>query len=112
MENAEIAKIFYEIADLLEVKGDNPFRVRSYRNAALVVEGYPESFRALHERGEKLEGIPGVGVSIRDKIIEMLTSGKCAFHDEILKELPAGILDILKVGGVGPKKASVFSQAS
>jgi len=110
MENAEIAQVFYEIADLLEVKGENPFRIRSYRNAALVVEGYPESFNRLYEKeGEKgLEEIPGIGESIGEKIEEMVTTGRCKFHDKLLKELPGGILDILRVGGVGPKKAGLF----
>lgn len=53
MENADISKIFYEIADLLEIKGENPFRVRSYRNAGLVIEGLPESVKAIVERNEK-----------------------------------------------------------
>ena len=109
MENAEIAGVFNEIADLLEIKGENPFRVRSYRNAAIVVEGWPESFKTLFEKGvENLEGIHGIGASIREKIIEMLTTGSCKFHDNILKEFPAGILDILKLSGVGPKKAALF----
>ncbi len=109
MENAEIAGVFNEIADLLEIKGENPFRVRSYRNAALVVEGWPESFRTLLDKGpESLEGIHGIGASIREKIIEMLTTGSCKFHDDIVKEFPDGILDILKLSGVGPKKAALF----
>lgn len=109
MENAEIAGVFNEIADLLEIKGENPFRIRSYRNAALVVEGWPESFRTLFEKGaENLDGIPGIGASIREKIIEMLTTGSCKFHDEIVKEFPPGIFDILKLSGVGPKKAALF----
>lgn len=108
MENADIAKIFYEIADLLEIKGEDRFRIRSYRNAGLVIEGLSESLKNLFDKGgeEGLIGIPGIGVSTRAKIIEMLTSGKCGYHDELLRELPAGMLDIIKVSGVGPKKAA------
>lgn len=109
MENSEIARIFHEIADLLEVKGDNPFRVRSYRNAALVVEGLPESLRTLALKGDEgLMHIPGIGESIREKILEMTRTGRCTFHDGLLKEVPQGILGILKVSGVGPRKAAVF----
>lgn len=110
MENPEIAKIFYEIADLLEIKGGDHFRIRSYRNAGLVIEGFPEGLRGLYERGgEKgLEGIPGIGVSIRAKIIEILTTGACQHHQELLRELPPGMLEIIKVSGVGPKKAAAL----
>lgn len=109
MENNEIASNFEEIADLLEIKGANPFRIRSYRNAALVIEGYPESFRRLVERGpDALKGISGIGESIREKIVELISTGKCGFHENLLKELPPGILDILKLNGVGPKKTSEF----
>jgi len=109
MDNNELARNFDEIADLLEIKGANPFRIRSYRNAALVIEGYPESFKRLMEKGpEALKGIPGIGESLREKIVEMLATGKCAFHENLLKELPEGILDILKLNGVGPKKTSEF----
>ena len=109
MENAEIARIFNEIADMLEIKGEDPFRIRSYRNAALTIEGLGEGLAALYEAGAGgLEHIPGVGKSIREKIIEMLTTGKCAFHDELTGELPPGIFEILKVSGVGPKKAMLL----
>ncbi len=109
MENSEIARQLSEIADLLEIKGANPFRIRSYRNAALVVEGYPISFKRLLEKGpEALKGIPGIGESIREKIIEMVETGHCTFHDNLVKELPPGILDILKLSGVGPKKTAEF----
>ncbi len=109
MENADIAKIFYEIADLLEIKGENPFRVRSYRNAGLVIEGLPESVKAIVEKNEKeLEEIPGIGKSIHEKIVEILKTGKCSYHQELLKEFPSGILELLKVQGVGPKKVKLL----
>lgn len=110
MENTEIAGIFHDIADLLEVKGENPFRVRSYRNAGDVVEGLPVTLKSILEGGgEKgLEAVPGIGKSIREKVVEILKTGKCHFLDELLKEVPPGVLDILKVSGVGPKKAAVM----
>ena len=110
VENSEIARVFFEIADLLELKGGDLFRVRSYRNAGMVTEGLPESLKALYnERGEDgLKGIPGIGESTRAKIIEMLETGGCAFHRELLTEMPSGMLEILKVSGVGPKKAALI----
>lgn len=110
MENAEIAKVFYDIADLLELKGADLFRVRSYRNAGRVVEGLPESLRGLFADGgeDGLRGIPGIGESTRGKIVEMLEKGSCAFHDELLAELPSGLLDIMRISGVGPKKTAVL----
>src|SRR3972149_3511642 len=109
MENADIAKIFEEIADLLEIKNDNPFRVRSYRNAALIIRGFPESVRSIVERDEKeLENIKGIGKSIHEKIVEIVKTGKCKFHDELLKELPPGLLELLEVSGIGPKKVNLL----
>lgn len=110
MENSEIARVFFEIADLLELKGGDLFRVRSYRNAGMVTDGLPESLKTLYkEQGEDgLKGIPGIGESTRAKIIEMLLTGGCAFHRELLTEMPSGMLEILKVSGVGPKKAALI----
>jgi DNA polymerase (family 10) len=109
MDNSEIARVFEEIADILEIKGENPFRIRSYKNAALVIEGLAVSLKSILEEDEKkLETIPGIGTSIREKVVEMLTTGKCKFHDELLKKLPPGLLDLLKVTGVGPKKVSLI----
>lgn len=109
MENADIAKIFEDIADLLEIKGENPFRVRSYRNAALIISGMPESMRNIVEKDEKeLENIRGIGKSIHEKIVEVVKTGKCKFHDELLKEMPPGLLELLEVSGIGPKKVQLL----
>ncbi|MBI5326817.1 MAG: DNA polymerase/3'-5' exonuclease PolX [Deltaproteobacteria bacterium] len=111
MENVDIAKTFEEIADLLEIRGEKQdvFRVRSYRNAALVIGGLPESLRSIVERDEKgLEDIKGIGTSIHEKIVEMLKTGKCKFHDKLLKELPPGLLELLELSGVGPKKVQLL----
>lgn len=109
MENSEIARVFTEIAELLEIKGDDPFRIRSYKNAAMVVEGLTQSLAALYEKGiEQLSGIPGIGAKLKQKIVEMLTTSRCAYHDALLQELPPGLLEILNVRGIGPKKAALF----
>lgn len=106
MENAEIARVFYEIADLLEIKGENPFRIRSYRNAGMTIENLAEAVEGLSE--ERLEELPGIGKSIHEKINELLTTGRCQFHQELLKEFPPTLLDLLRVSGVGPKKVQLL----
>ncbi len=109
MENTEIARIFYEIADLLEIKGENPFRVRSYRNAGLVIEGLPVSVKSIVERDEReLEKIKGIGRSIREKVVEILRTGRCTFQEQLLEELPRGLLEILRISGVGPRKVELL----
>ena len=102
MENQEIAKIFHEIADLLDIKGENPFKVRSYRNAAHTIEGLAVSLESIVEIDEgKLEDIPGIGKGMHEKIVEIVRTGRCASREELLKELPSGLLDILNISGVG-----------
>jgi len=109
MDNAEIAKTFHDIADLLEIKGDNPFRVRSYRNAAQAIEGLAESLDAMvKEDEERVETVPGIGKSLHAKVVEIVTSGSCAFMTKLLAELPAGLLDMLQLQGVGPKKVQLL----
>ena len=109
MENREIAKIFHDIADLLDIKGENPFRTRSYRNAAHVIEGLAISLESIVETDEKkLEDIPGIGKSMHEKIVELIKTGRCATREELLKELPSGLLDMLNVSGVGHKKAKLL----
>lgn len=107
MENTDIARIFNEIADMLEIKGGDRFRIRSYRNAAVAIEGLPESLAALHEK-HGLEHIPGIGQSTRAKIEELLTTGRCARHRELAAEVPSGLLEVIKVAGIGPKKANAL----
>lgn len=107
MGNIEIARLFYDIAELLELKGENPFRVRSYERAAQVIETLTDDLAKLAAAG-KLGDIPGVGESIAQKIEEALATGKMRFHDELAKEFPAGILDLLKIPGIGPKHAALL----
>ena len=104
MENTDIARIFNEIADMLEIKGGDSFRIRSYRNSAVAIEGLSESLAALYEKGG-LENIPGIGQSTRAKIEELLKTGRCARHKELAAEVPSGLLEVIKVSGIGPKKA-------
>ncbi|MFZ3072568.1 MAG: nucleotidyltransferase domain-containing protein, partial [Thermodesulfobacteriota bacterium] len=109
MDNREIAKIFHDIADLLDIKRENPFRIRSYRNAAHTIEGLAISLESIVEADEKkLEDIPGIGKSMHEKIVELVRTGRCAAREELLKEIPSGLLDILNISGVGHKKAELL----
>src|SRR5690606_28926219 len=101
VENASIASVLGEIADLLEIKGENPFRIRAYRNAAQAVRDTAVRLSDLDEA--ELRAIPGVGKDIAARIRELLLTGRSSFHAELSAALPIGLLDILNLQGVGPK---------
>ncbi len=103
MKNREIAKIFNEIADLLEIKNENPFRIRAYRRAALNVEGLARNIEDLTER--ELIKVPGIGKDLAGKIAEYLKTEKIVAHEELKKEIPPEILALEAVPGLGPKTA-------
>ena len=108
MENKAIADVFTEIADTLEIQGENPFRVRSYRNAARTIEDMSQSLEALVRAGENLEEIPGIGKSINEKIRELLATGKSHFLEELRSQIPPSLTELLKLEGLGPKKVKVL----
>jgi len=103
MKNLEIARIFYEIADILEVQGVE-FKPRAYRRAARSIEELSEDIAAVRKRGE-LRGIPGVGEHIEKKIIEILDTGKLKYYEKLKKEIPVDLESLSRVEGLGPKKA-------
>jgi len=105
-----VGRTFSEIADLLEIKGDNPYRIRAYRRAARALKRFPESIRDLWERGE-LQTIPGIGKDLAGKIAEILTTGRCSYLEELHGEIPPELLEFLALPGVGPKTIrAVYSQ--
>lgn len=106
MVNQKIAKLFSEIADLLEIKGENPFRIRAYRRAAQTIDGFPKDLSQMTDR-EMLE-IPGVGQDLAGKIREYITTGKMATHEELRREMPEGLATLLTVPGLGPKTAKLL----
>jgi len=108
MKNQEIAAIFNEIADLLEIKGENPFRIRAYQRAAMNIEGHSKNMADL-TRKELLE-IPGIGKDLADKIEEYLKTGKIASYEELKKEVPAGLSELLAVPSLGPKTAKLLHE--
>jgi DNA polymerase (family X) len=105
-KNAEVAEQFREIADLLDVLGER-FKPEAYRRAARSIESLTEDLAAVTSRDE-LRSIPGVGEAIEEKIREFLGSGHIAYYDRLRKEVPAGLLDLLRIPGLGPKTARRF----
>ncbi|MDO9288652.1 MAG: DNA polymerase/3'-5' exonuclease PolX [Thermodesulfovibrionales bacterium] len=106
MKNQEIAGIFNEIADLLEIKGENPFRIRAYRRAAQNLEGLTKDVAAL-SREELLE-IPGIGHDLAEKIEEYIKTEKVKSLEDIKKEVPEGLAALLSVPSLGPKTAKLL----
>ncbi len=109
MENLAIARIFSEIADLLEIKGENPFKIRAYRNAADTIAHAPDRLSACSD--EQLRAISGVGKDLAAKIREICDTGGARYHRELLEQFPPTILDLLHLQGVGPKTvAQLYTQ--
>jgi len=106
MKNQQIAKIFSEISELLELKGENVFRIRAYRQAAQNMDNLSKDVSTLSQ--EELESIPGIGKDLAGKIHEFLETGKVAKHEELKREIPGGVLQLLTVPGLGPKKAKML----
>ena len=107
MDNATLARVLQDIADALEIKGESFFRIRSYRLSAESVGSHGEDVAEMIRRGDDLGAIPGVGGGIAAKLRELVETGRCAYHDDLLTEIPRSLLDLLKVPGLGPKGVSL-----
>jgi DNA polymerase (family 10) len=107
MKNQEIAGIFNDIADLLEIKGENPFRIRAYRRAALNIESFTKNVAETPK--EELMKIPGIGQDLAGKIEEYTGTGKLRFYEELKKKVPEGLGMLLSVPSLGPKTAKLLS---
>ncbi|MBZ0157611.1 MAG: DNA polymerase/3'-5' exonuclease PolX [Alphaproteobacteria bacterium] len=103
MKNQEIARIFNDIADRLELKEENPFRIRAYRKAALNIEGLSKNVEEIPEA--ELRKIPGIGQDLAGKIVEYCRTGKIQAYEELKSELPEGLLRLLAIPSLGPKTA-------
>ena len=112
MNNEAIARKFYRLAALMEIRGDDPFRLRSYRNAGEALETWPTPLKqiAKDEGLAGLQSIPGVGKAIAGKIIELLERGTFDAWERITAETPETVLDLLEIPGVGPKTAAMLHQ--
>jgi DNA polymerase (family 10) len=108
IHNNDVAEIFDELADLLEIKGENPFRVRAYRNAARTVAGLSRSVADLAAEEKGLDGIPGIGKDLAEKIRTIVATKKLAVLEELKKELPEGLSTLMRVRGLGPKKIATL----
>jgi len=106
LDNKAVARTLIEIADLLELKGENPFKIRAYRNAADIVSHAAEQVSSLDEAG--LRGWNGIGKDLAGRIREIAMTGDCAIRQELLTEFPATLLEVLRLQGVGPKTVAVL----
>src|SRR5436189_5312467 len=109
MQNPDIARLFDEVADLLEIQDANPFRVRAYRNAARTIRDFPEPITDLVRAGTKdLTDIAGIGDDLAEKITAIVTTGELPLQKELARKLPAGLLDLLRIPGLGPKRVKLL----
>ena len=112
MDNTSIARRFHRLAALMDIRGDDPFRLRSYRNAAEAIETWPTPMQkiAAAEGIAGLQSIPGVGKAIAGKIVELLDRGTFDAWDRLIAETPESVLDLLDLPGIGPKTAATLHQ--
>jgi DNA polymerase (family 10) len=108
VQNAEIAAMFDQTAELLEIKGDNPFRTRAYRRAARVIEGLPKSITSLLKAGENLAELPGIGKDLAGKIASIAGSGKFDLLESLKRELPGDLSEMATLPGLGPKRVKLL----
>jgi DNA polymerase (family 10) len=104
VRNAEVAETLEKLADLLDIKGENQFRVRAYRNAVRTITGMQSSLSDLVARGEDLSQYQGIGNAMSEKITEIVTTGTLTKLEEVKKELPEGLLDLLRIPELGPRR--------
>ncbi len=111
MNNADIAAVFDEMADILEFQGANAFRVRAYRNGARTIRDLPEPATAIvHDEERNLIDLDGIGKDLAEKIATLVTTEKLPQHEKLLSEVPASVMAILRVPGLGPKKAAALNK--
>jgi len=109
MKNSEVATVFQDIADLLELKGDNVFKIRAYQRAARAIEHHPRELKIMIDEEEDLQGIPGVGEAIAKKVTELIMTGKLGYYENLKAEFPQGVTNLLTIPGIGPKTANKLS---
>lgn len=110
VHNTDVGAVFREIADLLEIRGENPFRIRAYRTAARTLDNIAPSVQVLLEQHRDLDDLPGVGPDLAGKIGEIVATGTCALREELRGDLPDGIGLLLSIPGLGPKRVRKLYQ--
>src|SRR5271165_1256379 len=109
MDKDQIAAVLVEIGVLLELKGENPFKTRAYANAARALESLNEPLeRVIAE--DRLGEIKGIGEALQKKITELVTTGKLAYYDELKASIPPGLLELMQIPGVGPRKVQALHE--
>ncbi len=107
MLNKKVAQIFYEIAQLLDLLGDNPFRIRAYERAAMRIESLPEDLEE-YVLQDRLEELPGIGKDLAEKIKEIYRTGTLKQYEELKQKVPPGLLEMMNIPGLGPKKVKLI----
>lgn len=112
MNNEEIARRFHRLSALMEIRGDDPFRLRSYRNAAEAIEVWPTPLKEIAEKDgvAGLQEIPGVGKAIAGKVMDLLNRGTFDAWERLTAETPETVLDLTELPGIGPKTAALLHQ--
>ncbi|MFH7325466.1 DNA polymerase/3'-5' exonuclease PolX [Desulfurivibrio sp. C05AmB] len=108
IHNADVAAIFDRVADFLEIAAANPFRIRAYRNAARTIADLPQSVAGMVAAEEDLSRLPGIGHDLAEKIAEIVATGSLGMLDELTRELPAELTDLLQVAQLGPKRVAIL----
>ena len=108
VQNAEVAAMFDQAAELLEIEGENQFRVRAYRHAARVIEGLPQSLKSLLSAGRDLTELPGIGKDLAGKIAEIVETGHFQLLDSLKRKLPGQLGEIATLPGLGPKRVKLL----
>lgn len=107
--NEVIADMFDTIADVLELQGDIPYRIRAYRNAARTIRDLPRPVAEVAEEGA-LESLPGIGKDLAAKIVEYLTTGRMSKYEEVISQVPPGLIELLHIPGLGPKRVRLLHE--
>src|SRR5258708_6724174 len=109
MDKDQVAAILAEIGTLLELQGERPFRINAYHNGARAIKQLEEDLGEV-VRGGRLTSIPGIGDTLRDKITTLVTTGALPFYDDLRKKVPEGLLKMMRIQGLGPKKIKAIHE--
>lgn len=110
-DNKQLANLFYETADLMEVRNDDPFRIRSYRRAAEAIESYPSQISELISEPKRVLEIPGIGKGMLANLQQLFSEGKLALREELLQKYRPSMLELLRISGLGPKTIALIWDA-
>ena len=112
MTNEEIARRFHRLSALMEIRGDDPFRLRSYRNAAEAIEVWHTPLKEIADKDgvAGLQTIPGVGKAIAGKVMDLLERGTFDAWDRLIAETPESVLELTEIPGIGPKTAALLHE--